>query len=276
MELFGGRAALLGLKVFEKIVLVFLASVAIFTAVTLAVGFGVFQSAYEGVYLSRFKFLATETKSSIEYLLSLGLPLQPSATLTQVIDTVRAESGGVDSVAILGAGGEIIYSTDTGEIGERLPGLLEGALLADRRATSQAWTTGEDAVAVLLENHFGQTLGAVLIRYEMLDLVSVMEHAVFFLGKLGLGIFAAASALVFFGVFAAMRRPGKAVKELIAELEPLTRADAADRAEVRAAQDGALEQGTAVAYARYLAAIRATFGKLKSYEGRLTELDESV
>ena len=272
MELFGGRAAVLGLRVFEKIALVFLASVAIFTAVTLAVGFGVFQSAYEGVYLSRFKFLATETKSSIEYLLSLGLPLQPSATLTQVIDTVRAESGGVDSVAILGAGGEIIYSTDTGEIGERLPGLLEGALLADRLATSQAWTTGEDAVAVLLENHFG----AVLIRYEMLDLVSVMEHAVFFLGKLGLGIFATASALVFFGVFAAMRRPGKAVKELIAELEPLTRADAADRAEARAAQDGALEQGTAVSYGRYLAAIRTTFSRLKSYEGRLTELDESV
>lgn len=267
---------MLGLRVFEKVVLVFLAGIAVCTLATLAVGFGAFESAYERLQLSRFKFLATETKVSIEYLLSVGLPLQPSTTLTEVIDTVRAESSDVDSVAILDATGQVIYSTDTGEIGERLPGLLTNAILEQRLGTPQAWTTGENSVAVLLVNGFDQVLGAILIRYETVDLVAVMERTLLFLGKLGLGIFAAAGVLVFLGVFAVLRQPSRAVVELTEQLDRLAGPDPACPAEPRPdeGRNGAL--GAAAADDRYLATLRTTFGGLKSYEARVTELDESV
>ena len=267
---------MLGLRVFEKVVLVLLASIAVCTLATLAIGFGAFESAYERLQLSRVEFLATEIKVSIEYLLSVGLPLQPSNTLSEVIDTVRAESSDVDSVAILGATGQVLYSTDTGEIGERLPGLLTNAIVQLRLGTPQVWTTGENSVAVLLVNDFDQVLGAVLIRYETVDLVSVMERTLLFLGKLGLGIFAAAGVLVFLGVFAILRQPSRAVVELTEQLERLAGPDPACPAEPWPDEGRNGAPVAAAADDRYLATLRATFGRLKSYEARVTELDESV
>ena len=260
------------MKIYEKFVLVSLALVAASAMLILVAGFGIFENAYRTVQLSRFNFVASETRASIEYLLSLGLPLQESSAVQQAIDTARAESGGVNSVALYNARGRVIYSTNVGEIGEGAPeGLLEILDTKDREGLDR-WMADAGVAAVFLESDFGQNLGVLVVRYETVDLVLVMEQAMFFLGKLGLGIFAAGAAFAAGGMYLVLARLRQWLKAAGEELQSLLAENmAADRERREPEQAG----GQAVAgYDSYCSCLVEKFRKLEQYEQRVTRLDE--
>lgn len=266
-----------GLRIYGKFVLVSLALLAVAVAMFLVAGFGVFGNAYRTVQLSRFNFVATETRTSVEYLLSLGLPLQESTAVQRVIDTARAESGGVRSVAIYNARGRIIHSTDIGEIGD----YARQASIADFASGNpeglEGWARDTGAAAVFLENGFGQTLGAVAVRYESVNLRSVMEQAVFLLGKIGLAVFAAGAVLASAGIYFSLSRIRRRMRTIGHDLESLLAVDAAPGragpepgADVQTGENQEAEAD----YRRYRATLLATFDKLEKYEQRVARLDE--
>lgn len=266
-----------GLRVYEKIVLVSLALMAVSVAMLLVAGFGVFGTAYRTVQLSRFNFVATETRTSIEYLLSLGLPLQESSAVQRVIDTARGESSGVRSVAVYNARGRIIYSTDIGEIGDYARQTLISDLPSGNMEGLNRWARATGATAVFLENGFGQNLGAIAVRYEAVDLRSVMEQAVFFLGKIGLAVFAAGAVSAVIGINLSLSRIRRRMRAIGNDLESLLAIDAAagqGGPESDAATQAGKDWETEADYVRYRAMLIATFGKLGRYEQRVSRLDE--
>lgn len=115
----------------------------------------------------RFRFSLLHLKSALESGLRLGNTVADLATTDALIAQVRDHQPDILSIDVFDAQGDVVFSTDPGGLGLKLPTAWVPTCL---RSDDKAFWRGQDAdggvQCVGLVNAFGQAAGGVLLRHR--------------------------------------------------------------------------------------------------------------
>ena len=144
-----------------------------------------------------FRFVVNDVGGSIRNLTAIGLPLSALRRCQDVIDQVKSDDPEIGAIVIFGPTGEVLYSTDQGEIGTAVP----PAWLAVSGGTGTTTrTTDELVVAAPLNNGLGDFAGGVALRFAVANLAPHLEEAWLLLGGLAAAGLALAAVAGWLGV----------------------------------------------------------------------------
>lgn len=166
-----------------------------------------FRDAYRTVTLAHIGFVAKATRSAIEDGMSLGMALPEFRQTQDIISRERARNPGIKAIVVFDAGGRVVFSTDAGEIGDRLP-LLPGAAPGSGMPGSGIWSADDGPLLLAgigLENDLGEVVGGVLIRHAADAMTAVLERAAAALGGLAVLILAVTLPMAALGIRLAFR-----------------------------------------------------------------------
>ena len=124
-----------------------------------------FESVYSSLVQSRYSFVAFTIKKRVEDSLNLGLALRQIRQAQDVLEREKMRDSQIMGIEVYDSRGEVLFDTDRGAIGSRLPANLVDALKGN--ASQPFGALDEDAliVGLPLVNNLGKIEGGVVLRY---------------------------------------------------------------------------------------------------------------
>ncbi|NFV78859.1 hypothetical protein [Magnetospirillum aberrantis] len=165
-----------------------------------AFGYYKFQSVLSDQVNSRYSFVVFTIKRKIEDRLALGLALRALRQIQELAELEKARDSQILGIQIYDSNREVLFDTDRGTIGSRVPSTWLEPLSA--QGTQPFSLTDEDSalVGLPLVNTLGKVEGAVVLRYPATYLEQELgrllqrlagEFAVVLLGSAVLSVIAA-------------------------------------------------------------------------------------
>lgn len=206
-------------------------------------GYYKFQDVMSSLVNSRYSFVIFTIKQKIEDRLALGLALRSLRQVQELVELEKTRDEQILGIQIFDTNREVLFDTDRGTIGSRVPpAWLEP--LAAQGAHPFALTDDDVAMVGLpLVNTLGKTEGAVVLRYP----AAYLEHQLgallrrlgveFALVLGGFGLLAVVSASILLGdVRARLSGMAAALDHTLRRGEPPTAPPDAPEFEARFAQ----------------------------------------
>ncbi|RAU22280.1 hypothetical protein CU669_09155 [Paramagnetospirillum kuznetsovii] len=168
-----------------------------------------FESVYSSLVQSRYSFVVFTIKKRVEDNLNLGLALRQLRQVQDVLEREKTRDPQVIAVEVFDARGEVLFDTDRGAIGSKVP---QDLIEAIRGGSSQAFgTTDEDnlIVGLPLVNNLGKVEGGVVLRYPAVYVNHGVTGLLLHLLKTGaeeLAVFSALAALGLYVLFGGVGR----------------------------------------------------------------------
>ena len=125
-----------------------------------------YKSTIGNIVKSRVLVVGRGIENSVQASLQLGMQFQELQQLPQLMAREKSSDRLVRAIDVFDASGQILYSTDAGRVGQKVPNAWIGAA---QRSKSTEWGTDEtdDLVAgISLKNAFDLTVGYLALRYS--------------------------------------------------------------------------------------------------------------
>lgn len=125
-----------------------------------------YKSTIGGIVKSRVLVVGRSIENSIQASLALGLQFTELATLPSQMEREKASDKLIQGIDVFDDTGQIIYSTDTARVGQRV--LRSWTESAGRSKTSEwsAESTDDYVAGISLKNNFDLTVGYLALRYS--------------------------------------------------------------------------------------------------------------
>lgn len=135
-------------------------------------GYYKFEDVMSSLVSSRYSFVVFTIKQKIEDRLALGLPLRQLRQVQELMELEKARDDQILGIQIYDPEGEVLFDTERGAIGSRVPALWLEPLAG--QATQPFGLRDDDnaLVGLPLVNTLGKAEGAVVLRYPG----SLLEH----------------------------------------------------------------------------------------------------
>ncbi len=107
------------------------------------------------------EYVLGNLRSTIEANLTLGLPLEQSASLQRLIEREKSGMPDIRDISVYGASGQVLYSTDQGKLGGVMPAAWEQAASAEG-----VWCINDPNVrscGIALQDELGRTAGGLVL-----------------------------------------------------------------------------------------------------------------
>lgn len=178
--------------------------------ITAAFGYYKFEDVLSSLVRSRYSFVVFTIKQKVEDNLNLGFALRQLRKVQELIELEKAREDQILGIEIYDANGEVLFDTDRGTLGSRVPAEWLDPLKAAAAAKEPVQPFAmkdEDAllVGLPLANSLGKVEGAVVLRYPEAyverELGKLLERlaAEFFVVVVGFGLLGVALAYVLLG-----------------------------------------------------------------------------
>lgn len=145
-----------------------LVAILLFTqAIAVFLGSARFADVLSSLERSRTSFVAFTIKQKIEDRLNLGFALWQLRQVQDILELEKAREDQVLGIAVFDANGEVLFDTDRGSLGTRVPAPWLAPLADAGREPGRAFALREDDVQVVgmpLVNTLGKVEGAVALR----------------------------------------------------------------------------------------------------------------
>lgn len=139
-------------------------------------GYYKFADVMSSMVNSRYSFVIFTIKQKIEDRLALGLPLRSLRQVQELVEVEKTRDGQILGIQIFDTNREVLFDTDRGTIGSRVPPSWLEPLAAQGAAQGgQPFALNDDDIAMVglpLVNTLGKTEGAVVLRYP----AAYLEH----------------------------------------------------------------------------------------------------
>jgi hypothetical protein len=125
-----------------------------------------YKSTIGNIVKSRVLVVGRGIEGSIQASLQLGLQFTELSALTQVMQSEKSSDRLVRGIDVFDASGQVLYSTDRGRVGTKVP---ESWNLAAERSKTTEWTaeaTDDFVAGISLKNSFDLTVGFLALRYS--------------------------------------------------------------------------------------------------------------
>lgn len=145
-----------------------LALVSILLSTLLVAGFFAyykFESVYSSLVQSRYSFVVFTIKKRVEDSLNLGLALRQLRQAQDILEREKTRDPQVIAVEVYDFRGEVLFDTDRGAIGSRVPPNLVEALKGGANQVFGAEDEDTLIVGLPLVNTLGKIEGGVVLRY---------------------------------------------------------------------------------------------------------------
>jgi hypothetical protein len=168
-----------------------------------------FESVYSSLVQSRYSFVVFTIKKRVEDSLNLGLALRQIRQAQDILEREKMRDPQVMAIEVYDYRGEVLFDTDRGAIGSRLPASLVDALKGN---TGQPFgAQDEDAllVGLPLVNNLGKIEGGVVLRYPAVYVEHGLSGLLFQLAKgvaLQLAVFAVVAVVGLYLLFGRVGR----------------------------------------------------------------------
>jgi hypothetical protein len=130
-------------------------------------GYYKFEDVLSSLVRSRYSFVVFTIKHKVEDSLNLGLALRQLRQVQDIIELEKARDNQVFGIQVYDANGEVLFDTDRGAVGSRVPAGWTEPLTA---APGQPFGLAEEdslLVGLPLVNTLGKVEGAVVLRYPV-------------------------------------------------------------------------------------------------------------
>lgn len=135
-------------------------------------GYYKFADVMSAMVNSRYSFVIFTIKQKIEDRLALGLPLRSLRQVQELVELEKTRDEQILGIQIFDTNREVLFDTDRGTIGSRVPPAWLEPLAAQG---AQPFALNDDDIAMVglpLINTLGKTEGAVVLRYP----AAYLEH----------------------------------------------------------------------------------------------------
>jgi hypothetical protein len=125
-----------------------------------------YKSTIGNIVKSRVLVVGRGIENSVQASLQLGMQFNELSTLPQLMQREKASDRLVRGIDVFDANGQVIYSTERGRVGQKVPG---GWNLAAERSKTTEWTAeapDEYVAGISLKNAFDLTVGFLALRYS--------------------------------------------------------------------------------------------------------------
>lgn len=133
----------------------------------LAVQLGDTARAQLAVRDARFEFLVQTIRSRIEANVNLGLMLSGLGATQDLLERSRVQDADILSVDVFDDQGNMLFSSDRGGLGDRVPADWLAGCTAAQPAAPALPDAGERLVCAPLLNNYDRVAGAVALRYRV-------------------------------------------------------------------------------------------------------------
>lgn len=151
-----------------------LVAILLFTMATAAyLGSARFEDVLSSLVRSRTSFVAFTIKQKVEDRLNLGFALRQLRQVQDIIELEKVREDQILGIAVFDANGEVLFDTDRGSQGTRVPAPWLEPLAGAGREPGRTFALREDDVVVVgmpLVNTLGKVEGAVALRISALAL----------------------------------------------------------------------------------------------------------
>ncbi len=232
------------MKLTTKITVTMVIIVLFAVVVTTFLNYSKYQATLSDLVRSRFVVVALDLKHTIESSVNLGMALEETENIQDVIDRLRGKHEQIRSLAVfrVSAGkGAAVFDTERAGVGRSVPDHWMHALDRSEDGVWHAVDADAFVVGVSVVNSFDKLVAGVALRYAKAyeqDKVAAMFRR---LSAAGAVVFAVVAGAAFAGVFyffrpisASFARMTHSLQQLFSEEEPpLTEANAATEEEAR-------------------------------------------
>ena len=141
------------------------------TAIVLAavLNYYKFKASQTNLQISRYSFVLSEVKSTVETSLNLGLPLNQLPNIGALLTDQAAEDNSILSIDIFDDHGSALFSTDSSFVGDLV---AETWVDAAKENTLDNWYVEErdaNAIGLTISDNLGQIAGFVAVRYSRIE-----------------------------------------------------------------------------------------------------------
>lgn len=179
--------------------------------ITAVFGYYKFEDVLSSLVRSRYSFVVFTIKQKVEDSLNLGFALRQLRQIQDIIEVEKTRDDQVQGIDIYDANGEVLFGTDRGSLGSRVPPGWLGPLVG---APGQAFSFHDDdslVVGLPLVNSLGKVEGAVVLRYPEAYVEREMGKV---LGRLALEFLVVLAAFGVVGIAAAYALLGSVGRRL--------------------------------------------------------------
>jgi hypothetical protein len=183
-----------------------------------------YQSTLSELIHSRLVVVGLDLKQSIEGSVGLGIPLNQTQNIQEIIDRTRNEDDQVLSVEVFemtADGGTKLFHTDRDGVGKSVP---QSWLTASGDVEEPVWSVDTKDATVTgfsLVNNFNKVIGAVVLRYSKSYQQAKTADMFKKLARTGAVVLGAAGILAFFGVFLMFRKISSSFTRMTESLNAL-------------------------------------------------------
>jgi hypothetical protein len=154
--------------------------------------------------------------NSITNLIGVGLPLSALRRTQDLIERGRSRNPQIGAIVVFDTGGQILYSTDLGEVGLSVPAPWR------QRESVGSFRTDEELVAIApLFNSFGSRVGGVVLRYALSNQTSLREELWLLIAGVEVLVLVATAALADWMSGSVTRNLRGGIDAVIADMEAM-------------------------------------------------------
>src|SRR5262245_38715811 len=125
-----------------------------------------YKSTINNIVKSRVLVVGRGIENSVQASLQLGMQFSELAQLSQLLQREKSSDRLVRGIDVFDSSGQVIYSTDRGRVGQKVPASWTNAA---QRSRSTEWTSDESeefVAGISLKNAFDLTVGYLALRYS--------------------------------------------------------------------------------------------------------------
>jgi hypothetical protein len=227
------------------------------------------EDAVSGMVRSRYGVVVESLKSSIEDRSALGIPLYQQRAIQDQLERYKEEDSRIVDIEVFNSEGDILFNSDRGSIGARVPVSWMGIL------SDPNWNGGEAAdedsrmVGTAIMGPFGQPSGAVVLRYPASYLDARLGPLIDRLAALALVLVGMFGLLALVGAHILLAPIRSGLGRMEAELNALVLSSSQDSVPMPDSQDRSFDGG----FARFAWACRDVGAHLNLALEELERLD---
>lgn len=134
-------------------------------ALTVSLNYYKFDKTLSRLLQSRYEFVLSDMRNTVETLLTLGLPLAELDGINTLLTDQALRDSQITSIEIFDPSGLVLFSTDPSFVGD----LAASSWMESWRGEAVLWNTVErdgNTVGLALSNSLGQVVGTLALRYD--------------------------------------------------------------------------------------------------------------
>ena len=154
-----------------------------------------FQNVFTVFYQSRIDYVIKDMKQSVEFSLSMGLPLSDLKNIQDLIDRVSEEDNQIIAIQVIDPSGSVLFGKYKDSAVDRKV-LDEWVVKA--KSTQEIWTIHDaDAmvIGVSLLNAIDQVSGSLILKYSRSYYDGLLKEMLWDMSKIGIMIFGGGTVL---------------------------------------------------------------------------------